>query len=62
MSPTCTRNYLVSDGTSSSTMPPTGMGSGKDFAAYGDELGKWLERLEELVRSKSSNLCDVKQQ
>jgi hypothetical protein len=43
-------------------MPLAGSGSRKENNTFGDDLGKRLEHPEELVRSISSNLRDIKQQ
>jgi hypothetical protein len=43
-------------------MPLLGLGSGKEVPSSGDNLSKRLERLEELVRSISGDLRDIKQQ
>jgi hypothetical protein len=62
VSPLCTRDNMVSDDIGSSTMPSAGSGLGKKVPSSGDDLSKRLDRLEELVRSISDNLCAVKQQ
>jgi hypothetical protein len=43
-------------------MPPASSGSRKEVPSSGNDLGKRVDRLEELVRSISGDLRDVKQQ
>jgi hypothetical protein len=42
--------------------PPTGSGSGKETPRSSDDITTRLDRLEELIRVVTSDLCDVKQQ
>jgi hypothetical protein len=52
---------LVSPG-SPTMSPPTGSGSGKETPRSSDDITTRLDRLEELIRVVTSDLCDVKQQ